>query len=364
MTLICQNCQGTVPSESRFCGTCGQKVVPDVPEDIQHRIARLEIIVQDGIKQVSAEQRYLDVDTTERIVSRLTKWAKWFGFCVFIPLALLIAAFGLYFGHDIKGVRDVAQTIDKSIKPAINKVNLEVSQANATADGALRSSKQVAQDIGNTKLNLNRLEASIKDSQSRLDALQASVKASHNQIQQLRHEAANAILAGNTASIGQVYPSFGQHAVRTTDGGYVDSKNKQPEDIYVDFSISLRSLTPDPKLQDRAAHFMAALKNPPYHIFPPGPVFLDAISNQTHQDIAEIDQNSCIYVAHLSGPPCLLYFRTDKKDARAEIIKAARAVQPIADDHVLYVDPSKIDSLRRELLQRSGLDFVIVFDAP
>lgn len=337
--------------------------MPDVPEEIQHRIARLEVTVRDGIRQISAQQNYLDVETSERIVSRVMRWTKVFLFCVGLPITLLAVILGLYLGHNIHNLSELAVTIDSSIRPAVEKANLEANQAKATANDAIRSSKQVAQDIANTKQSLQRLDASIKDSQSKVSAFNASLNASSGQIQQLRLQAANAIQTGNAASIGQVYPTFGQHAVRTTQGGYFDSKSKRPDDVYVDISISLRSLTPDPKLQERAAHFMAALQNLFYHVFPPGPIFLDAISNQTHQNVAEIDEASCMYVAHLSGPPCVLYFRADKEIARAKIIEAARAVQPIAEDHVQYVDPSKIDPLRRELLEKSGLDFVVVFDA-
>lgn len=362
--MTCEKCHAEVPSESMFCGACGHQVAGKPQEDIHRRIARLESAINENAKENAKEQKYLDMETTERIVSRVVKWSSIFGAAVAIPTALLLATLGLFFRHEMKSLYDLADSIDKSVRPAIEKANVEAVQAKAAADDALNNSKQVAQDIGKTKQNLQQLDESVKISQSRVGALNASLEASNGQIQKLRQEASNAILAGDSASIGQAYPTFGPHAVRTSQGGFFDSKSKKLDDVYIDISVSLRSLTPDPKLQDRIAHFMATLQAKSYHFFPAGGIVLSAISGQTHQDIADIGPNSCEYLAKLSGPPCLLYFQNNKEDARTEIIKGARVVQQIADDHIKYIDPSKVEPLRKELLEKSGLDFFVVFDAP
>jgi hypothetical protein len=324
-------------------------------EDLQHRIGRLEAAVKDEVNRTSAEQRYIDIDTSERVASRLMKWAKMFAAAVGVPIALGATLLGIYLNRDISNLNNLARTIEGSIRPSIEKASRDAQQATTAADDAIRRSDQLEQNLG-------RLDASIQESQSRVGALDTKVEASNKQIQQITKQAANAMQSGNVGSISRSYPAFGQHVVHMMDGQVFDSVQKRPEDVFVDILMSIRSLTPSPNLQEQAAAFMSQLQGHSYRVLPVGRISLFAVTSQSSQDLADIDENICVYVGGLSGPPCILYFRTDKVDARTEIIKDARAVEPIGDDHIKYIDPSKVDPLRKELLQKSGVDFVIVFD--
>ena len=66
---------------------------------------------------------------------------------------------------------------------------------------------------------LKALEANISKSQTKVDTLDAKILVGNTRIQQFSQKAFTVIQDKNGASIGTIYPTFGEHRVRTMDGG-------------------------------------------------------------------------------------------------------------------------------------------------
>lgn len=86
--MLCSACGSESPSEKKFCGECGSPLSDDRLIAVVQREA--ERIVTSKLK----DQKLVEVEITQAIVSRLSDWAKLFGFFVGIPLALLTIVLG------------------------------------------------------------------------------------------------------------------------------------------------------------------------------------------------------------------------------------------------------------------------------
>jgi hypothetical protein len=59
-------------------------------------------------------------------------------------------------------------------------------------------------------------------------------------------------------------------------------------------------------------------------------------------------------------PPCVLYFRPDLRERVLKLRLLIGSAQAISEDRFRYVQPENLSSTKRELLNRSGLDIVVI----
>ncbi len=378
--MVCGKCGKTAPDQSVFCNFCGQKLSPETVEEIGRRVLVLE---QAQESRNGIEQKYLETQTTERIVSQLVSWAKLFAFFVGIPLSLAallltLAAIllGIYLHKNIKDARDLSETIHGTIQKSVDSAKSQADAANNKANEAVHTAKAIADDLDSIKRKLTTLNESVDTSQNhvgalekdisksklKVDALDETILRDNSKVQQFSQKVSAVIQDKNAASVGALYPVFGEHVVRGTHGEFLDIRNKKPTDIYVVVLIQMRTLAPDPRLQPDVAHFMGALQNDSYTVFF-GTVYLSARSSSAEQELIAFDTNSCVYFGQLGGAPCILSTSANHQHEEAAIEKAALAVQPIAADHVKEINRAQLDPLRKELIDKSGMDFVVIFDA-
>src|SRR5438067_1588980 len=84
--MRCPVCASENPDANRFCGVCGKPLHdPSVLSD------DLRAYVDSAVAAKIKDAKVLEIETTQAIVSRLTEWAKLFGYFLAIPLTLLLA---------------------------------------------------------------------------------------------------------------------------------------------------------------------------------------------------------------------------------------------------------------------------------
>ena len=81
----------------------------------------------------TADQRFVEIDTTERVVKRLMTWAKAFAFFVGIPLAIILLGIAFYAGKSFKDLHDIAGSARESIQPLLDKARSDSDAAKLTA---------------------------------------------------------------------------------------------------------------------------------------------------------------------------------------------------------------------------------------
>ena len=76
---------------------------------------------------------------------------------------------------------------------------------------------------------------------------------------------------------------------------------------------------------------------------------------------AGIDFTSCRYwVVPAAQVPCIMYFRETLKSSAMEVRYLLKVAQAVPDARILYVDPKQLDDQKRELLDLSGVDIIVV----
>jgi len=87
-TAKCFKCGSDNPGTNLFCGKCG--AIMDAPQ------ASLTEAIRAVLKQDLRDQKLVEVETIQAIVSRLSKWIKLFAFFVAIPAALLLGTLAIW----------------------------------------------------------------------------------------------------------------------------------------------------------------------------------------------------------------------------------------------------------------------------
>ena len=315
------------------------------------------------------DQRFLEVDTTEKVVTRLMNWAKLFAFFIGIPVATILVGLAIYAGKGFKDLHQVAATARDSIRPVLEKAGSDAEIAKRTAADALQSSTGVSRMVASTKESISELQngiaergrdvqrvnEQIKESQSEVSALRMLVMKGSSEIARISRQLQTVSNEKNAASIREAYPILGERVAGWRDG-YLNPAQKKAQDVYVSLVLEAGSDSRARLNEEKAGQVMTLLQNENYRVFLGG-VSLYATPVRTGQGLFSI--SDCT-VAAVSGPPCIVYFRQELKETAARIKTLFRQVQIVPDDHFRYVDPGKLAPLAQELLQKSGLDILVV----
>src|SRR5260221_8885088 len=98
----CQRCSAGNNASNRFCIACGAALGADWQALERLVDERLTERVRLVLKENFADQKTLEIETSELIAERVAKWAKTFGYFVGIPVAL--AAFIITLGAGFLGI--------------------------------------------------------------------------------------------------------------------------------------------------------------------------------------------------------------------------------------------------------------------
>jgi hypothetical protein len=127
MTIECPRCNATNPVGKRFCGDCGSPLDAAFAAIKEMVGSTLREQVQDIIKEHYKDQKIVELETSQAIASRLSEWAKLFGFFVGIPIAILLLILGAL---GIRTYTDFSNQVDKAQKDVT--AHLADAQARAT----------------------------------------------------------------------------------------------------------------------------------------------------------------------------------------------------------------------------------------
>ena len=367
--MLCTECGALIPDDHRYCGLCGAVAEPPDPVSLGRRLERLEQLVQEQTQVRAADQRYVDVETSEQIVTRLMKWAKLLAFFIGIPTAVIIIGVALYAGKGFKDLHDVAATARNTIAPVLEQARIDAEHAKSTALDASRTSAEVASAIRAAKASVsdlqrdlaaksnevNQLGTSISRAQSQIASLNSKVTEGNDQIAHLTQQVQAATTAKTVATIREAYPVFGQQIAAWREGS-IDPAQKRPNEIYVSLDLRLPPQSP-PALKDEAlAKALSLLNENRFRVFLGG-VFLNATSGQASQNVYAISNCG---LAKISGYPCVMYFRQGLAEKISRLKSLLSIVQNIPDDHIRFVSPTSLPPVAQELLQKSALDVLVI----
>jgi hypothetical protein len=326
-------------------------------------------------------QSFLEVETAEKVVSRVKKWAGLFLYWTFIPLVIIVIGLSVFAGKDLWSLRKAASNAKPTIDAVLEQARGIANDAKKTADTALHTARQADSDIRqtqslNSKLreevssreaDVEHLSKSIQTSESQVQALNQSLQTNEQHIQQLTREVATANNAQNANEVLNMYPWLGTHFVSSPSGA-IDPKQKEAGLTYLTFSIFKAYFASPPifKLND-IAELKTTLENHKYRVFLG---FVQLYSGNPGRAIQAVSgglgQNTCNDWANPpTDPPCILYFRPDLKDSAIFVRNSARALQQIPDNQIVLVNPKNLRPEQQELLTLSHMDIsLVLLDKP
>jgi hypothetical protein len=110
------------------------------------------------------------------------------------------------------------------------------------------------------------------------------------------------------------------------------------------------------------AEAITSLQSTGYTVFTGG-IQLNAMTANTSTGVAYTSPVACgdkdMAGLH-GGPPCILYFRRDVEAVAEKTKQMLTPAQEIPDERIRYVDPTNAPPAMQELLEKSGLDILVV----
>jgi len=201
---------------------------------------------------------------------------------------------------------------------------------------------------------MQRVNEQIKASQSEVSALHTMVVKGSNEIARIRRQLQAVSNEKNVASIREAYPILGER-IAGWRSGYIDPTQKKAQDVYISLVLEVGSDSRGRLNQGTVAQAMTLLQNEDYRLFLGG-VTLYATPDRTSQGLFSISDCSIA----LSPASVYRVFSSELKETAARIKTLIRQAQIVPDDRFSLRRPGKLTPLARELLQKSGLDILVV----
>jgi hypothetical protein len=141
-------------------------------------------------------------------------------------------------------------------------------------------------------------------------------------------------------------------------------QQKKPEDVYISLVVSIPTATlpSQRKVNDtNIAAAVTALQSTGYTVFTGG-IGLYVMAENTSSGIEHTSSHNCRspIVALPMDAPCILYFRHGLEAVVEKTKQLLAPAQAIPDESISYVDLANTKQTMQELLEKSGLDIVIV----
>lgn len=92
--MNCGKCEATNPEGKNYCGDCGAAFCSNVVTDNPAASGQSQKLLPNA-RELTKEQKLVEVEVIEAVVTRLSNWAKLFGFFVGVPIALFLTLLSL-----------------------------------------------------------------------------------------------------------------------------------------------------------------------------------------------------------------------------------------------------------------------------
>lgn len=213
--MECLKCKSPNPDGKKFCGDCGTSLDPTAGDIDAYLESNLGPRVQALIKEQYKDQKLVEIDVTEAVVTKLSGWAKLLGFFVGIPLTLLALVLGFlgiktysdFSGLVNSGKQEISQTFQIERQKAQQQADVFTQQA-----GVFKAdSDQLAQKSEELKSKYKQLENQLTG----VDALAQNVKALTVKVERIEEkigfEPSAALTPGIRSSLEDSFASFSSY---------------------------------------------------------------------------------------------------------------------------------------------------------
>jgi hypothetical protein len=130
LSVPCEFCADATSMKQNFCSHCGARTQGATVELLNIQIADLAAQIGE-LKEArkGTEQRFLEVDTAEKVVARVMTWAKAFGFFAGIPILIVVIILSILAGKSYKSFSDIIAQGKSSVENMLEKARADSGKA-------------------------------------------------------------------------------------------------------------------------------------------------------------------------------------------------------------------------------------------
>jgi hypothetical protein len=162
--MECIQCKSSNPDGSKYCSNCGFRLDASLNLVRDYLDVNLPREVQDSVKKLVKDQNVVELEISEAVATRLSKWAKLLGFFVGISITLLVVALGIVGIKSASDMRDMVKNAEKDIS---DKYQNEIQKVDQELEEKFRKATEKQADT--VRKEGDKLIAEYKDYKTQLD---------------------------------------------------------------------------------------------------------------------------------------------------------------------------------------------------
>ncbi|MCP4406058.1 MAG: hypothetical protein GY801_53290 [bacterium] len=207
--MECLRCNVSNPEGQKYCGNCGMNLDPTLGPLKDFLESNLQQEVQAVLKEQIKDQKVLEVETAQAIVSKLSDWAKLFAYCVGIPLTLLLIVLGVL---GIKTYTDISKAADKAEKTITQRVSEVLQKSQKFNDESARL-QEAQQKLQEQQVALTSQIAAIEaEFRTQIDTVETQVDELEKRV--IRFESSSALTPEIQGRLESISSSYHQYLVK------------------------------------------------------------------------------------------------------------------------------------------------------
>jgi hypothetical protein len=126
--MECAQCNSANADGSKYCSNCGFRLDSSLNLIKDYLAANLPGQVQDAVRNLTKDQKVVEIEINEAIATRLSNWAKLLGFFAGISITVLVVALGIVGIKSVADIRDIAKSAENDLSSRYQKEVQKVSQ--------------------------------------------------------------------------------------------------------------------------------------------------------------------------------------------------------------------------------------------
>jgi Sec-independent protein translocase protein TatA len=159
----CPQCKADNAEGKNFCSDCGSLLTPQLKPLVRSQV---EEYIQEHFK----DQHIIEIETTERIATRLLKWARLYYAFPAAALVIILALFGI---SDYSHFHQTIQRATEELKPKLEQALNEADTATRKAQDAEGKADAAVKSINAATAKLNAQVASAQQLSNRASGLES-----------------------------------------------------------------------------------------------------------------------------------------------------------------------------------------------
>ena len=144
--MKCIKCKADNTEGKNYCGDCGAPLDPSADPIKEFIVTELRQQIQHTFAENYKDQKVVEIETTQAIVTRLSNWAKLLGFFVGIPVTVLFLTLGFLGFKNYSDISNLIQAAKEEITPQIDKAKKQTQEAQQKMQEMLQEGSRIEAD--------------------------------------------------------------------------------------------------------------------------------------------------------------------------------------------------------------------------